>query len=450
MYNGLEYIIVVLIGVFQILFITFIISPIKFNRKEFIGLMFVSSILSLISASISKYLLDLTVVLIIGLYIFFNKKHLITISINAVIPISVIIISNYILANMFSLLDVNIYEFNNRTFFNYLISYSINLVISLIISIPIGYVLNNRFKILELCISRKQTIIMVTFFIISFIILYFSLIFKKDFYVDNVIMTASFIIQVFHFGITTFILFYFISEIKREDEIRRERELSEQMASYTNELERMYVIAHGFKHDYRNILFTLSGYIDGNDIDGMKEYFYKELSKSGDIIPASGTVIKNLTNLKITPIKSLVSSKSATAQKFNIDFAVEVVEPIDYIKMPTLDLVRIVGIVLDNAIEASMKCDNPYVRFGIMKGIDTENSEVITILTTNNFTGEVPQLNRLYERGYSTKGDGRGIGLNNLKSIVDQYEYASIDIKIDDEKFCSKITILNSRSDSNA
>lgn len=49
------------------------------------------------------------------------------------------------------------------------------------------------------------------------------------------------------------------------------------LQEYTNQIENMYSSLRSFKHDYSNIMLSMSGYIEANDMDGLKEYFDKEI-----------------------------------------------------------------------------------------------------------------------------------------------------------------------------
>ena len=53
----------------------------------------------------------------------------------------------------------------------------------------------------------------------------------------------------------------------------------------------MYSSLRSFKHDYSNIMLSMSGYIEANDMDGLKEYFDKE------ILPLSKKITKNTAHI---------------------------------------------------------------------------------------------------------------------------------------------------------
>jgi len=72
------------------------------------------------------------------------------------------------------------------------------------------------------------------------------------------------------------------------------------------------------------------------------------------------------------------------------------------------------GILLDNALEASAESDSKYVEF-LVKEDQPSNSIIIEI--SNSFTGN-PDIQKIYEKGFSTKEDHKGIGLWELKRVI--------------------------------
>lgn len=95
----------------------------------------------------------------------------------------------------------------------------------------------------------------------------------------------------------------------------------------------------------------------------------------------------------------------------NVDFAV----PSSKIPCEEVDLVEVLGILLDNAFEASKSGEtvklNVYLVDNQMR-VEVNNS-------LSHVTNE--QMMQMFEMGYSTKGEKRGFGLHNLKQIAKQY-----------------------------
>lgn len=191
---------------------------------------------------------------------------------------------------------------------------------------------------------------------------------------------------------------------------------NKQLKEYTQMLETMSSDLRKFKHDYVNILYTLGDFINNGDIEGLKEYYDNDLLPESKKIVRSDKNITLLRNIKITPIKALVSSKLLLAQSEGIEINAEVLEEIDSLSIKTIDICRILGIFLDNAMEASLLCEKKFIHFAMIK---TDNDVIIVIL--NSCTNDVPPVFKLFEKNFSTKGSNRGIGLSNVKELISSH-----------------------------
>ena len=178
------------------------------------------------------------------------------------------------------------------------------------------------------------------------------------------------------------------------------------LQEYTNQIENMYSSLRSFKHDYSNIMLSMSGYIEANDMDGLKEYFDKEILPLSKKITKNTAHINQLMNIKTTELKSIISSKLFYAIELNINVNIEVTDEIVSLPIDTLDLCRVIGIFLDNAIEATLETDQPSIRFALIN-LETEYIFVIS----NTFLEKGIPYAALAKPNVSTKGANRGRGL---------------------------------------
>ncbi|CDM68168.1 signal transduction histidine kinase regulating citrate/malate metabolism [Clostridium bornimense] len=216
----------------------------------------------------------------------------------------------------------------------------------------------------------------------------------------------------------------------------KEKEYS-QLKEYTDLLENVSTDLRKFKHDYINILLTLGGYIDEGDLNGLKEFYNK------DLLPETGkhvTKNKNLSllqHIKTSPLKALLSSKLITSQSHNIETRIELIDDIDNIPMNTIDICRIIGILLDNAIEAADLCEKKSLHFA---GIKTDDS--IIFIVRNSCLPDTPPVYKIYEKDFSTKGDGHGIGLKTVREIINRdYKNVILNTKIENCIFSQELII---------
>ena len=119
--------------------------------------------------------------------------------------------------------------------------------------------------------------------------------------------------------------------ITKEIEYKSKKEQLQNLKDYTNSLEKVYTDMRKFRHDYINILSSIVGYIEDNDMEGLEEHFYKNIMPLGEGIKNNNFRIGLLKNIEIVELKGLLSSKIIGAQGKGIDVFIDISEKINYI-----------------------------------------------------------------------------------------------------------------------
>ena len=307
-----------------------------------------------------------------------------------------------------------------------------------LISITFAYSLKFLLKKLKhsyLSINKNYLIIISIVLVLSFIILY---LYSK---VQTVNISSLKIYGLIFIGIIIFFitLIIIISRYTlRELRYRRNMEEIETYYEYTLQIESINNEMRKFRHDYVNILTTMSEYIRENDMDGLKTYFNDNIVPMKDNLQMNSIKINGTDNLKVRAIKGLVTTKILQAQEKNIPISIEVPELIDHIEMNTVDLSRIIGIIIDNAIEASEELEDALIRIAF---INVETSVMFIVM--NKCKEDMPKIHELFQDSFSTKGDNRGLGLTILKDITDTTENVLLDTTIENGYFVQKVEIIN-------
>ncbi len=226
--------------------------------------------------------------------------------------------------------------------------------------------------------------------------------------------------------------------LRKEERFKYKQMQLDNLKEYTENLESLYMDMRKFRHDYINIISTMAVFIEDRNIDDLEEHFNKHIYPLNKQMNKNNYKLGLLKNVYLPEIKGLISAKVIRAQELGIDTIIDIVEPISQINMGIIDLSRCLGIVLDNAIEASLESEKKTVNIGL---IDKKNSVIIVIM--NTFVENMPPLSKLFKEGFSTKGKNRGLGLSNLKEIISKYKNISLDTYIADDKFVQEITISN-------
>lgn len=228
-----------------------------------------------------------------------------------------------------------------------------------------------------------------------------------------------------------------INTATNELKVQNQKEQLEQLQDYVTTLESLHREMRVFRHDYVNILSTLVGYIDNNDMPGLKYYFENNIVPINKTIESNNYKISLLQNIHVIELKGLLAVKLIRAQELKIDAILEVVEPIDKISMDSIDLCKVVGILLDNAVEAALTCENPVIRIAFVKKGDS-----IIIVFANSLPVNMPPIYKIFEEGFSTKGEGRGLGLASLREIMKKYSHVALDTKVTNREVIQELEIM--------
>ena len=245
-------------------------------------------------------------------------------------------------------------------------------------------------------------------------------------------------------GITFFfILFIFISSSLLKNlhikiEVEAEKQKLEQQKKYIESLEKNNNEIRKFKHDFNNIILGLEGYITSNEVDNIKlrDYFYNNIKDFNIKIELDNIVLSHLNNIKVPSIKNLLTNKIMSAQ--NNDFKVNICvdDEIDNFYVNEMQLSRILGIFLDNSLEAGLELEhNRFIELIILKA-----NKTIVIQITNSFKNKDLDVDNINESGYSTKGENRGIGLSSANDIISKYNMI-LNTRIEDNLFKQILTI---------
>jgi two-component system sensor histidine kinase AgrC len=384
--------------------------------------------------NLGEFIALIPVIIIPILVIYINSKNIAKSILIPLVSIFICIISDYILSYIFMTVfkfDMAIESIN--IFWKF---YIVELILVFIITKLLGILINKRMKISNLRIKGRFSFLIVVSSILTLIIFYSNIILEDKLGFESDIIKINAILFSLYFIMLLVIMYILFTSIKRELESKNKQALYGNLHEYTNNLEKLYTDMRKFKHDYTNILSSMVGYMEISDMEGLKKHFNENIIPLERKMETNNFKLGVLKNIKIPEIKGILSSKLIMAQGLGIDTFIEITEPVEYINMDILDISRVTGILLDNAIEASQKCDKSFIKLAI---INREASLIIVII--NSYSEIIPPIHKIYEKGFSTKGDNRGLGLNSLKDITNKYEHVYVDTEIESREFKQHLEI---------
>lgn len=344
--------------------------------------------------------------------------------------------------NLFSLVwDIFIYPVADlQSHLTYYIVYIISYILLLACICPIlGRLLYLVIHRIHTGLSKQLLLLITTNLLTCLFIFLFNIAIGDYIGYSRSVITFNCILFACYFIISTILIVNIIKSHMEKVNLDIRQDSYNRLQEYTNQIENMYSSLRSFKHDYSNIMLSMSGYIEANDMDGLKEYFDKEILPLSKKITKNTAHINQLMNIKTTELKSIISSKLLYAIELNINVNIEVTDEIVSLPIDTLDLCRVIGIFLDNAIEATLETDQPSIRFALIN-LETEYIFVIS----NTFLEKGIPYATLAKPNVSTKGANRGIGLYNAHEIISRYNHAFLDTEIQDKIFVQRLQLSKS------
>ena len=304
-------------------------------------------------------------------------------------------------------------------------------------------------------------VLLLTYFVIKKIIFYFHLelnYFDKDYLYSffKMIIFAFFALQILlfisdivsthvHFNsfgsilativfICLLLIFFAMNakkvQVEREIALNQKKFEQEHLQTYTDEIVGLYNEIRGFRHDYAGMLVSMQMAIDSKDLQEIDRVYNEVLVKANQKLRSDKYTYFDLNNIEDSALRSLIAQSIVYARNKDVDFTLEVKDIITRLSIDLLDLVRIMSVLLNNAVEGAAESYSKQMEVAVIK-MDLET--VIVIQNSCKIT--MTPSEDLFELGFSTKGRNRGIGLNNVKEILDKYENIILETEMEDSKF---------------
>ncbi len=218
---------------------------------------------------------------------------------------------------------------------------------------------------------------------------------------------GAFQLELFVLTVLYILVLFGYSRHQKEQALKEEKR---QQEFYNESLKDTLQKLRHFKHDYNNHFSTLNFMMNNGKYEEARNYI-SELSENVSNI---NTAIYNIENVALFAI---ISSKMDKAKKAEIKFNLQVVGVVNSIpELKVSELCAIIGIFLDNAIEAAEESSERTIDMSIINYQDC-----IEILISNS-CDQAPMIKKINLDGYSTKGNERGHGLAIVSNFLSDYK----------------------------
>ncbi len=236
-------------------------------------------------------------------------------------------------------------------------------------------------------------------------------------------------------GLAVGLVIYLSQRLDASRKMEVQRDVIAQQQLYERDLEAIRQEVRAFRHDYKNLLAGLSEQADEGKLDQLRTAL-SELDagfdrRMGEKIQVS----TQIGNVCVPQVRSLLLSKLAAMGEQGIDCRLEVLYPVERVGMDPWDFIRCLGILLDNAAEAALETDTPWVEIILLP-----QKGRLSLRVSNPYIGAIDP-DRIWTEGFSTKGEGRGLGLPSYQRILADYPNAAASTSWADSVFIQELTV---------
>ncbi len=367
--------------------------------------------------------------LLISIKCFF-KIHILKAILATIIPILIIVLCESFMVKLSSIwFNFNLADITTIPIYRFLYALGIELLLFLI------YLLIKYFKVQISMLEhmpKKSKVIFFTNLILAFLAISIQF-FVTGFYsnqlpiyiviLSNLSLIAYFLLSMYSLTKTSQLE---ITELNLEQEKENNRILQ----NLQDEL-------RGFRHDFSNIICTIGGYVQVKDMEGMAKY-YSQIQK--DVIKMNNLGALNPESINNPAVFTLITSKYSKALELGIEMNINVFLNLNTLNMKIYEFTRILGILLDNAIQAAQECDEKIINLEIRKE-SKRNRQIL--LVENTYNNKDVDTEKIYEKNFSTKEGNSGLGLWEVRQILKKNNNLNLFTSKDNKFFKQQLEMYN-------
>lgn len=190
----------------------------------------------------------------------------------------------------------------------------------------------------------------------------------------------------------------------------------EEAQLYNKTLTILHDSIRGFKHDFHNIVQSIGGYADRGDLEGLRVYYrqlMQDCGRTNNLTALNPEVINN------PAIYNVLATKYHKADEIGVQINLGIFINLNEIEkhMKIYEFTRILGILLDNAIEAAAECENKIIHVSFRK---EQNRKRLLVIIDNTYKNKDINVDKIYEKDFSTKSKttNSGLGLWEVRQIL--------------------------------
>lgn len=401
--------------------------------KYLISILFLTIVSSLLMASTSRMIKTIVKILLSAIIFtkIFNNKFS-----KVIMSIFLIYILCALYDTLFGLIYIGVFQLPTEIFNN---SWSFILLAngliagSTILTLKIKHV-SNFIKNISDWYSQKNIINLIVNMIICVVSVWF-------FINKNTSGTVPLLEYIGNFIVIATIIIFVTGFFKENSDKNQLKEKYDSLIDYAKTYEQEVIEKSKWQHEYENQLIIVKSKINEEN-DEAHKYIDKLLRNK----PTDENT-KWLTKLSKFPdigIKGLLHYKICQMKDLDINVYVDVINDVAIKKNSKMskilednlqDISRILGVYLDNAIQATQQAHKKY----IICEFKTSNDNIVFQIS-NTYRGKL-DLEKMGQEKFTTKGRGHGYGLSLTRDILEKNDYLSQNREINGMYYVQQLII---------
>ena len=251
------------------------------------------------------------------------------------------------------------------------------------------------------------------------------------YYIDNlplIITFLSFLSMLAYFSISIYSLTRVMKLASTTQKLQNAEE-------YNKTLSILHDNVRGFKHDFDNIVTTIGGYVKTNDMEGLKKYY---VQLEDDCQKVNNLYVLNPKLINNPGVYSLLTTKYHEAEEKGIKVNMSLLLDLSKLNMKIYEFTRVLGILLDNAIDASSECEEKLMNI-IFRDDSKNHRQLITV--ENTYKDKNVDTEKIFNKGFTGKENHTGLGLWEVRKILNKSKNLNLHTTKNEKYFSQQIEI---------